>query len=65
MQSIPHIESSLLTKIIILKYCITGTIGKHGEEFGRLNILAEIVNDISITGNRLAVSQNINDEYIF
>lgn len=65
MQSIPHIESSLLTKIIILKCCITVTIGKHGEESGQLNLLAEIVSDISTIGNRLAVSQSINDEYIF
>lgn len=65
MQSIPHMENILLTKIIILKYCITATIGKHGEEFGWLNILAGIVHDISTIGNRLAVSQNINYEYIF
>lgn len=61
MQLIPHIDSftnSLLTRMtIILKYCTTAAIGKHGKEFEQLYILAEIINYISTVGNRLAVSQ--------
>jgi hypothetical protein len=36
---------------------------QYGEEFEQLHILAEVINEISTIGNRLAVLQKLNEKF--